>query len=288
MIFMDLETYSLANLKMVGGRAYANDPTTRIMCACFLVDGVYKLWVPHEHVGIYWPKKVGAPQPLEIHREFPDISTDRPWVAHNADEFDALVWARSGLPQPCEWVDTLPKARLAGLPGSLDALSERFLGIGKDPVAVRILKKVCVSDTPPAPGHLSLIASYNIADVIALERIYQHVERFNDPAYPAHRACNARGIAFDRRLAGDLLRLSAENVDRAAAKIESLTGGKIKRADLTKRNKILAWCESEGLVLNSLRRDIVQQLIDDPEAILGAVLYEADEEPTDDNLEIPS
>jgi hypothetical protein len=284
MIFMDLETFSLANLKRVGGRAYANDPSTKIMCACFLVDGVYKLWVPYPCARIHWPKGI-PPGELEYGPDFESlgIPTDRPWVAHNADEFDSLVWGRRGPVQPVGWVDTLPKCRLAGYPGSLDALSERFIGIGKDATATRILKKVCVSDKPPGPGHLAVIASYNIADVAALKVIYDRVERYSEePGYSVHRRINERGIAFDRRLAGDLLRLSTENVHRAAAKIEALTGGKIKRADLTRRNHILAWCEEQGLRLPSLRREVVQQLIDDPDELLQEILNASDGDVPDD------
>jgi hypothetical protein len=281
MIFMDLETQSVADLTKVGGRAYAADPTTRILCACWYVDGIYRLWVPYEHTKIHFP--LGIPEaPLEVTSgpDMPDIPTDVPWVAHNADEFDSLVWGRSGLLQPVRWIDSLPKARLAGLPGSLDALSEKFLGLGKNKIATNLVKAAQGHIDLPKPGHLSIIATYNVADVAALKEVWPHVQHYEDKDYPAHRACNSRGVRFDRGLAGTILRLSAENVSRAAAEIEAITGGAIRSGDLTKRQKIIAWCEAQGLRLTSLRRDVVQQLIDDPEEFLGVVTddYEANEE----------
>lgn len=277
-VFMDLETASLADLRMVGGRAYARDPSTKLLCACFHYDDLYHLWVPHECSSVLWP--IGLPaESYVVHREFPDVPLDRPWVAHNGDEFDSLVWKAIGPRQPVEWIDSLPKCRLAGLPGPLDVLSKRFLGVGKNEAAVKILMKLCKpgkdGKLPPIlPGSLAIVASYNIADVVALKEIWKHVEKYEDPNYAAHRACNERGIRFDSNLAKTLLSLSSANVDRAATRIENLTGGKIKKADLTKRNKVLEWCAEHGLPLKSIRREIVQQLIDEPEELMAELFQE--------------
>src|SRR3954447_12168004 len=45
-VFFDLETQSLADVKAVGGRKYAADPSTRVLTADFLIDGVHHAWVP--------------------------------------------------------------------------------------------------------------------------------------------------------------------------------------------------------------------------------------------------
>lgn len=258
MIFMDLETYSKADLSRVGGRNYAKDPTTEILCACWSVDGVYHLWVPHPC------GKINAKVPYVLHTTRPNIPLDRPWVAHNGDEFDSLVWRAAGLPEPVKWVDTLPLARLAGYPGKLDELSQKFLGVGKDKVATRFLQNTS-RNYEIKSGELAVIAAYNIDDVRALEVIYEAVKDYSDPGYETHRKINERGILFDRALAKDVLRLSAENNARAAARIESLTGGFLKQADLTKRNKVLAWCKSQGLVLESIAKDVIEALLDNQE-----------------------
>ena len=45
-VFFDLETQSFADLKKVGGRRYAADPSTRVLTAVFLIDGVHHVWIP--------------------------------------------------------------------------------------------------------------------------------------------------------------------------------------------------------------------------------------------------
>ena len=271
-IFMDLESQSLCDLSAVGGRVYARHPSTKLLCACFSVDKEIYLWSPSESSPVAWP--AGFEKRPFIHHTgksppwWIEHLAKRPWVAHNGDEFDSLVWIALGLPQPVEWIDTMPSARLAGYAGALDSLSERFCGIGKNKAAVRILQRVCKQETVQ-PGELAVIASYNIADVLALEVIYDRLHRYTEPSvYEAAKRINERGVRFDRRLAGDLLRLSAENVTRAAAEIERLTGGFLKPDDLTKRNRVLQWIEREGLKLKSIARPVVQQLLDDPETFL--------------------
>lgn len=45
-VYFDLETQSRADLKAVGGRKYTSDPSTRVLTADFLIDGVHRAWVP--------------------------------------------------------------------------------------------------------------------------------------------------------------------------------------------------------------------------------------------------
>lgn len=271
--FLDLETYSLCDLRQYGGRIYANDPSTRIMCACLWVNGGYQLWLPSDCGEVAWP--LGIPEEPLIEYRQPEC----PWnfdgmmvVAHNGDDFDFQVWRALGLPAIASTFDTLPCARAAGYPGALDALSTMFLGIPKNEIAVRMLKRVCKSDKPPLPGQLAVIASYNIADVAALRRIYEKVSGFlEEPLYSVHKSINDRGILFDRVFAGMVLRLANENVKRAGAEIERLTSGYLRPTDLTKRNRVLEWCRRSGLELQNLRRDTVEALLDDPDAYAEAL-----------------
>lgn len=274
-VLFDLETRSLADLRAVGGRVYADDPSTSILCACWLVEGVYHLWVPVPCGRVPWP--MGIPEAeYRVHTTMPDVPLDC-WVAHNADEFDARVWRRLGPVQPREWKDSLPRCRLAGLPGALDALSERFLGVGKSKQATKYVKEAQGTEIIPPPGKMAVIGSYCIADVAALAEVWKRVESYDEAAYAAHRACNDRGVRFDRALAGVVLSLSAENVARAKATIEALTGGRLKGDDLTRRKKVLAWCETQGVRLGSLRRELVEQLLDNPDAFLMETAEEVPE-----------
>lgn len=263
--FLDIETYSLCDLRAMGGRIYANDPSTRIMCACIYTDA-YHLWLPTPATKVAWP--LGLPEEKLIVHEQPNIPSvflQDTIVAHNGDDFDFRVWRAQGFPLK-NTIDTLPLARAAGYPGALDTLSQRFLGIGKDATASRLLSKACKKDTPPPPGVLSVIASYNVADVVALRRIYEKVRDFaEEPLYSTHLAINERGVLFDRDFARHVRRLANENVERAAAEIETLTDGFLRREDLTKRNRVLEWVRRQGIDINNLRRETVDLMLDNPE-----------------------
>src|SRR5262245_32886207 len=145
-VFFDLETQSLADVKAVGGRKYAAHPSTRVLTADFLIDGVHHAWVP-DHLWDGPPPRLeaevvtpaGCRSPVVVHPG-PDlpgpvreaVSRDRVFVGHNLAEFDAWVWTHRLRPIPTRWFDTLLTARAAGLPGKLDELGKRLLGRGKD------------------------------------------------------------------------------------------------------------------------------------------------------------
>lgn len=268
MIFMDIETLSDVNLKSVGTYAYAAHPSTRLMCACLKVGRTYHIWTPVPCNKVVWPLRFKE-QPLVHHEgpEFPlEVTESDTFVAHNADGFDRIVWEALGLPRPGLWVDTLPMARIAGYPGSLDRLGERFIGFGKSKAASRILSKTFKSAALPKPGDMAVIAQYNVADVLILEEIYSRVHRYSRPWYDAHVALNERGVGFDVPMARKILGIAEQHAIRSAAEIEALSG--LKREDLTKRDKILAWVQKQGVGLDNLKRETVDLLLDDPEAFL--------------------
>src|SRR3954465_8590573 len=96
-VFFDLETQSLADIKAVGGRKYAADPSTRVLTADFLIDGVHHAWVPdHLWDGAVPPfdaaavTPIGGRFPVVVHggRELPApvreaVARGRVFVGHN-------------------------------------------------------------------------------------------------------------------------------------------------------------------------------------------------------------
>ena len=185
-VFFDLETQSFADIKAVGGRQYAAHPSTRVLTADFLIDGVHHAWVP-DHLWDGPPPcfdaatvtSAGAGFPVIVHggRELPGpvveaVRRDRVFVAHNLAEFDARVWARTLRPVPARWFDTLLTARAAGLPGKLDELGKRLLGRGKDEGKAVLKKVMREPDRPPKPGYVAVVLRYNVRDVELVKAVY--------------------------------------------------------------------------------------------------------------------
>lgn len=132
MIWLDFETRSLSPIKVVGGRNYVDDPTTSVLTLC-ATDGVRDyVWSPFP--GPLGP--LGNARPLVVeHGPYPSAivaaSEGHELVAHNAEGFDRPLWEALGLPERV-WIDSIPLARRAQLPGKLQDLAERVLGVGKD------------------------------------------------------------------------------------------------------------------------------------------------------------
>ena len=130
--FLDFETRSLSPLKVVGGRNYVDDPATSVLALCG-TDGVRDyVWSPF--AGPLGP--LGTKRPLVVeHGPYPTAivaaTEGATLLAHNAEGFDRPLWEALGLPERV-WIDSIPLARRAQLPGKLQDLAERVLGVGKD------------------------------------------------------------------------------------------------------------------------------------------------------------
>lgn len=132
MILTDFETISKCDLKARGGRLYAEDPTTRPLVAV-MHDTATRQW------GVWTP-------------DDGPLASDERFAAHNACDFDRHIAAISGWVTPQPWADTSVAARRAGLPGALDALGARWLGLPKDKDASRFTKSLSMlSDLADAP-----------------------------------------------------------------------------------------------------------------------------------------
>lgn len=299
-VFFDLETQSAADLREVGGRLYAEDPTTRVMSGVFWVNGVYHVWVPPHMVDPatakkvdtkrLWSHQLGPEQPVTFYctRTPPLAVRDaalagRTFVAHNVLGFDRFIWERLIAPLCRDavppWADTIPLARTAGFKASLDALAKQVLGGKKDP-GKRIAKKyfrAAVVDgqlTYPTPGvgDLEVILRYNVADVDLLRRAWDKLDGTPVEAdvIEVHDRINCRGIGIDQELAQKLINVSGESVNRAADTIKDLTAGELHSGNLRSPKQVNAWLHAKGVRIrdyngkNTLRKDFITQALANP------------------------
>jgi DNA polymerase len=288
-VFFDLETQSAADLKAVGGRLYAQDATTRVLTAVFLIDGTFHVWIPGYHAKApdaakLWPAQLGPARPVEVWHDnclppevVAAILCGRTFVAHNCFGFDRHIWRycfpTSNLPEP-PFADTLPLARGAGYPGRLDAVARSLVAQGKD-AGHRILMKHIHAEVerldhtgrPLLParvkypntgaGDLEVIARYNVADVELLRRVWNTLDTnpVEADVIDAHDRVNERGIRVDGALAVKLVQVSGESVQRAADTISTLTGGVLNKSNLRSVPQVNAWLDSKGVRILSNARD---------------------------------
>lgn len=240
-LLLDFETASRANLKTVGGRLYAEHPSTRLL-VCVMHDtesGETGAWFPEDG----------------------PVALDSDVGAHNWDGFDRHIAARLGWGDFPHATDTSVLARRAGLPGALDALGSRMLGRAKDKAASRFTVSLSkyddIADAPlPAappregedkrerarartralkawrarPAHerrahvLEIVTRYCASDVSIMVDTWPelvpflHEGVFGDweaDVLAVDRVVNDRGMAFDSELARRLLAADADGTDAA-------------------------------------------------------------------------
>lgn len=282
-VLFDLETRSACNLKTAGGRAYARHPSTRVLTLVVRIDGVNHCWVP----STLWPggmppvisslsvpKEYGDPGPVQIYvqPELPQpvvdaIEQDRVFVAHNCLGFDAFVWSEKIRPVPRRWYDTLYAARVAGLPGNLDLIGERLMGIGKDEGGQLLGRVMHENGKPLPPGYIVPILRYNLCDVLMLQRLFDATagQDSEDELLEVHESINDRGIYFDSALARRIFDLSREAIQRSVEEITRLTGGKLHGENIRSIPQVTDWLVEQGVRLPNLRKETVACFLDSPE-----------------------
>ncbi len=246
--FIDYETQSQQELTTA--HKYARHPTTRALTCCIKVDGVMHRFGPY----------LSATDKQTIAA----IASERVLVAHNAP-FDAAIHELcEGLPE-AEWMDTLPCARAAGLPGGLDKLSLAVGGHGKNKNGKRLIDMLCIlkNSRIPAigPAH-QLLLDYNAQDVEELELVYEKVKDYAQPeAMVTDRIINDRGVPVDRDFLLSMENLYAINETKLSQEFEGYTDGINPRSP----KQMQAWLDAMGFPMTSTNRNTLKFLISDPE-----------------------
>lgn len=211
-VFVDIETRSACDLERHGGRRYAEDPSTSLLCAVALIGEDLYTWGPYD---------TGDPSHApEIPAEVVEAAASGfEFVAHNAHGFDAPVWAALGLP-PAHWRDSADMARRHALPGSLDKLARYLLGECKDDSGARTLTRFMAPNKrtgkflDPDPAAMRSILRYCVQDVRLLAKCCEKAgllePHVDDAVYEVHRHICERGVRVDVGLAKTLIGADAQ------------------------------------------------------------------------------
>lgn len=261
---LDFETGSLADLRKVGAFNYTEHPSTRIICMAWQLPG--------EGVEAWWE---GQPIPGGL----------LGWVASGGllsgwnVTFEWLIWNRVLLRQFPLWkapalrleevVDTMAVAANQGLPLSLDMAAEAMpkLGVKKDKDGHALMMRMSRPRTVLAGGGLEW---WDQTDPLRRARLVDYckqdvrTERAILGALPPMRDAERRvwlwdaramdrGIGFDRKLAGAMKVLAAEETVRLDARMKALTAGEVPTTRAV--GTLLKWVKTFEPRVQSLGKD---------------------------------
>lgn len=256
MLYVDIESYSVADLKKVGVYRYAEHPETEIlMCAWAEDAGPVEVAVGREEI-------------LSIPGLF-DGNVLK--IAHNANFERVMFSAFLGLPAgeflPAEeWEDTGAIAPSVGLPRSLENLAKALGTEQKDSAGTALISLFC----KPRRGKRTLpedepekwrqFVEYCRQDVVTLRDVHQRLPRhadFEREIWLADQVVNDRGIRVDLEMAELAVKAGTENAEVAMAELKELMNIDNPNSVPQFRSGMAAI----GLELPNLQADTIEQAL---------------------------
>ncbi|MGH6796585.1 MAG: hypothetical protein ACREDH_15630 [Methylocella sp.] len=258
----------MADLKLVGADAYAQHPTTEILCFNYSIDdGPCHRWYNHGPVDDH----------LYHHADDPDVL----FVAHNAG-FEQAIWReimvkQFGFPPlpPERWDDTMAMCAHRGYPLQLEkagifarlALAKDMEGSRLTVGLSRVNKKTGMLPVV-TPEILRRVAGYCDRDVEVESGLRRRIGLLSKDA-PHERGIwlldqkiNQRGLRIDM----EFVRAAEEVVRKATiplrAEFQALTGG----LNPGQVEKVVAWAGTQGVPLDNLQKGYLEELLDGPAA----------------------
>jgi DNA polymerase len=271
-VYLDFETRSAANLKLVGAARYAQDPTTEVLCAAYLIEdewgrGPMKLW------------RRGDPLPQDL---LDAVAAGATVVAHNA-MFELLIWTYVCEPRmawnrlsPHQMDCTMARAHTMSLPGSLDSAST-LLGIKarKDMDGHAAMLRLC-APRKPRKGELTDVLLWN-EDPADFEKLYSYCPQdvwttieldgelppFSDAeraVYHFDLVVNLRGFRLDTELMRKADAFLDEAKRRVDMELNEVTGGAVAKA--TQLATLKDWLRGRGIPVESMGKGDVEDILD--------------------------
>ncbi len=274
-VICDFETASACDLKRCGAWVYAEHPTTEVLCFVWKVEGVEDMW------GVWAPRLP----------EYRDLAL----IAHLAADptvtfvshavFEQAIWHHIMVPivgmpplPPSRWEDTQATCAWRALPLALEKVSKvLLLPIQKDMEGNRLTiglsrphRKTGALDRSPAT--IRRVIQYCRTDVVGEEMLLHRIGSLS----PAERKVweldqdiNQRGVRIDLQFVNAAQRVVRKASVPLMEEFRDLTGG----VNPGQRDKVIAWAKGQGVELDNLRKDYLDELLgendEDSESLAG-------------------
>lgn len=259
--YLDFETRSAADIKKVGGRIYAEDPSTSILCIAYAVDDE-----PGQLV-----KGGDGDFESDAACRLADLAANPKvkFVSHNA-AFEQGIWLEQLVKlygwAPIEidrWICTMAKAYAHGLPGKLEKCAAALkLPAQKNMDGHRIMLKLSKprritqknSDkwwTPEAvPEDFEKLYQYCMDDVEVERQIDRHLRDlspYEQRVWQIDQRMNQEGIYVDTEMVEGAISLAVEHKQNLANEFRTVTNGAVGSPN--QRIPLLMWLKTNGLAL---------------------------------------
>lgn len=269
-LYLDLETYSEADLRRVGAYRYAEDPTTEIMLVAYAFDN---------GPAVVWDKTEDPMPPADLTKALRNEKV--PVVIYNSF-FDRSVMRGTRLINlPVSRIhDPMVQALCHGLPAGLQTLCMVY-GLPEELAKMKEGRQLVLRFAKPNRGKRNLpeeapelwakFIEYARHDVLAMRELYQHkLPRWNYPDGPEYelwlrdQAMNDRGFAVDMDLARAAVAIAEEERGYLNGRVAQITGGKVEAA--TQRDKLLEYLLKEhGVALPDMTSATLGRRLKDEE-----------------------
>jgi DNA polymerase len=251
-ISLDVETFSTCNLRVAGAWAYAQHPSTELLCFAYAFDDALpRAWAP----GIAWPH--------ELSERIKAGDTINAWNANFERAITEHVISRQ-LPlfpsvKPSQWRCSQAVAAMCSLPLALVSCAA-VLGSPqlKDPKGEALLKRFAMPRKPTKADARTRILPYEdpagFADLVAYCKQDVATERAIRKLLPIRELppseqhlwkldseINRRGVMVDVPMARGALKIIARTTIKQTARLAEITGGAITAAGQAARIK--KWCD---------------------------------------------
>ena len=224
MIWLDFETRSYCDLPRHGAYAYAQHPSTQVLCMAWaLDDGEVELWT------------FGEPFPQKVSDAILSGDTIR---AHNAAFERLIFWYvlcpdEFDVPEPKleQFYCTAAQARSNCMPGSLEDAG-RFAGAGmrKDHRGAQLVRKCCIPPFKHTEQDMDELFEYCKQDVRAMRAVSKSIRQLSDSEladYHVNERINDRGVRVDVPLAHAAMAYAAQELRELTDSVRELTEGAV-------------------------------------------------------------
>lgn len=252
-LWLDLETFSEADVKRVGAWRYANDWSTEVIL-----------------IGTAWdeddPTSVSADELRAQVRKSEKI------FSHNAQfERDILTYVLGIHTDPSQWVDTAAYAAACGLPRKLSTLCKVLklpVDQAKDKRGSRLISLLCQPNKLGKRNRNAELeaefAEYNLQDVVAMRECWRRLP--DKTLTPTERRLmqvdmliNERGVRVDVDLAKAAQRQYAEYVSNADNMLHKAAGGAV--GSVSQVAELRDYLSQQGVSLPDLRATTVEDAL---------------------------
>lgn len=243
LLYLDLETFSEADLKKVGSYAYAEHESTEILLAIYAIDD------GEVHC---WDCTDGSRMPDELRRALRQVQRHKAKVVgQNFLMFDRLViknvWGIEL--DPRDIIDTMICAFRHSLPGSLAALCE-VLQIDEDLAKDKRGKALINRFSKPTPKNYKIrrydrtthpeewkaFIKYGVSDITSMREVYHSLPQwgnteFENTVLAVDQRINDRGFYVDTALANAAIEAVKQHKDQLQWDARAKFGGKLTGKD---------------------------------------------------------